>query len=244
LSIIKILKMILNYTYYPILVSLGLNDFKEKIKRVTNLTESINFVFTYSYGLKIRGLNLNIRPIQIVDEIKHLMEVIEERNPKVICEIGTAAGGTLFLTTRVAQRDAKIISIDMPFGNYGYGYPPSKIPIYKSFAIENQNLFFIRADSHFSSTISKVEAIIDGLKIDYLFIDGDHSYDGVKTDFDMYSKLVKRGGIIAFHDIVPGLTSKVGGVSKFWGEIKQHYSHKEIVKDWKQGMAGIGILFI
>jgi predicted O-methyltransferase YrrM len=40
-------------------------------------------------------------------------------------------------------------------------------------------------------------------KVDFLFIDADHSYEGVKKDFEMYSPLVRKGGIIAFHDIIP-----------------------------------------
>jgi hypothetical protein len=40
----------------------------------------------------------------------------------------------------------------------------------------------------------------EGVEIDYLHIDADHSYEGVKKDFDMYSKLVKKSGIITLHD--------------------------------------------
>ena len=37
--------------------------------------------------------------------------------------------------------------------------------------------------------------------IDLLFIDGDHSYEGVKADILNWSVFIKEGGIIAFHDI-------------------------------------------
>lgn len=37
-------------------------------------------------------------------------------------------------------------------------------------------------------------------KIDFLFIDGDHSYDGCKSDWDLYHKFLGSGSIIAFHD--------------------------------------------
>jgi len=37
-------------------------------------------------------------------------------------------------------------------------------------------------------------------KIDLLFIDGDHRYEGVLRDFTMWSPLIKPGGFIAFHD--------------------------------------------
>jgi hypothetical protein len=38
------------------------------------------------------------------------------------------------------------------------------------------------------------------MKIDYLHIDGDHSYNGVKNDFDLYSTIMSENGIITIHD--------------------------------------------
>lgn len=38
------------------------------------------------------------------------------------------------------------------------------------------------------------------IKIDVLFIDGDHSYEGVKKDFELYSKILNEKGIIILHD--------------------------------------------
>jgi hypothetical protein len=38
------------------------------------------------------------------------------------------------------------------------------------------------------------------IHIDVLFIDGDHSYNGVKTDFELYSKLLTKNGVIFIHD--------------------------------------------
>ena len=40
----------------------------------------------------------------------------------------------------------------------------------------------------------------EDLKIDYLHIDADHSYEGVKKDFDLYSKIISDRGIITIHD--------------------------------------------
>ena len=39
------------------------------------------------------------------------------------------------------------------------------------------------------------------IKIDYLHIDGDHSYEGVKKDFELYSTIISENGIITIHDI-------------------------------------------
>jgi hypothetical protein len=42
--------------------------------------------------------------------------------------------------------------------------------------------------------------VLQDIKIDFLFIDGDHSYDGVKKDFDLYSKIMSDNGVIVLHD--------------------------------------------
>jgi len=36
--------------------------------------------------------------------------------------------------------------------------------------------------------------------IDMIFIDGDHSYQGVKSDWDRYKVFLKTGSVIVFHD--------------------------------------------
>ena len=38
------------------------------------------------------------------------------------------------------------------------------------------------------------------IKIDFLFIDGDHSYEGVKLDFNLYSTILSDNGVIIIHD--------------------------------------------
>jgi len=79
--------------------------------------------------------------------------------------------------------------------------------------------------------------------LDFLFIDGDHSYEGVKKDFEMYSPLVKKEGIIAFHDIAPnGISELTGGVPRFWKEIEKKNCHQEIINNQNQEGFGIGVL--
>ena len=42
--------------------------------------------------------------------------------------------------------------------------------------------------------------VLQDIKIDLLFIDGDHSYEGVKKDFDLYSQILSDNGMIILHD--------------------------------------------
>ena len=193
-------------------------------------------------------LSILYAPMQVRWEIERLLNVLGELRPRYVLEIGTARGGTLFLWTRVASNDALIISVDLPGGPFGGGYPLLKGLAYKFFARNNQKIVLIRGNSHSEDTLIKVKRLLSGRKLDFLFIDGDHTYEGVKKDFEMYSSLVKKNGIVAFHDIVPHdlryESHRSVGVHKFWNEIKHKYNYIEIVWNWNQGWAGIGAVYI
>ena len=185
-------------------------------------------------------LGINIRPFQVKEEIANLLQVLESVRPKVILEIGTACGGTLFLFSRVASVDGTIISVDLQEGFF----PNWKTSFYRLFPENGQKLYLLKANSHDVNTIQLIEKILGNFDIDFLFIDGDHSYEGVKKDFEMYSPLVRSGGIIALHDIVPGPPEYVGGVPKFWKEVKRKFNHMEFVSNKKQQCFGIGLLYV
>jgi predicted O-methyltransferase YrrM len=92
--------------------------------------------------------------------------------------------------------------------------------------------------------LKSVQKILKENSLDFLFIDGDHSYEGVAKDFELYAPLVKKNGLIAFHDIVHGSPENVGGVPIFWKQLKEKHKYKEIVKDWNQGGYGIGVIYV
>lgn len=208
-------------------------------KMLVDIEDALNFCFGNTLFSEF------IKPMQNKEEISALMHYLKDLRPRIILEIGTAKGGTLFLWTFVAINDATIISIDLPGGPFGSGYPILRMPLYKSFARRKQKIILIRGNSHDPRTLNKVKRILSGRQIDFLFIDGDHTYEGVKKDFEMYSPLVRKGGIIAFHDIVPGPAEKVGGVPRFWKELKSIMGTDKImefVRDWNQGAGGIGLI--
>ncbi|MFA4983514.1 MAG: class I SAM-dependent methyltransferase [Candidatus Micrarchaeia archaeon] len=188
------------------------------------------------------GFATLLRPSQIKEEFLGLLKLAGKARPKVIVEIGTNRGGTLFLLSRMAPDDATLISIDLPGGKYGGGYPKWKVPIFRSFARKKQRIMLIEGNSHEKGTLERLRGMLCGREIDFLFIDGDHTYGGVKKDFEIYSPLVRKGGMVAFHDIVAHPPAAGCNVNRFWNEAKRRYAHEEIVEDWKQMEYGIGVL--
>jgi predicted O-methyltransferase YrrM len=195
---------------------------------------SVDYITTRCYSL--------IQSIQVRSEILNLLSVIRIQKPKTILEIGTAMGGTLFLLARNAPAGCQIISVDLPNGPFGGGYPEWKILLYESFALPNQTMLLLRYDSHSKITHRMVE-VATPHGIDFLFIDGDHTYEGVKKDFEMYSPLVNPGGIIAFHDITKHPKETGCDVHRFWNEVKQKYQHEEFIENPNQIGYGIGVLY-
>ncbi len=206
-----------------------------KSQRVTDISDLFDFA-TQCFSV--------IKPLQLREEILPFLELLKNRRPDSVLEIGTFTGGSLFLFTRIASDNAHIISVDLPGGVYGGGYAAWKIPLFKSFASRQQQINLIRANSHLDQTLLQVKSCLDSKAIDFLFIDGDHTYEGVRRDFEMYSPFVSPDGIIALHDIVPALANNGSGVHRFWIEVKKKYRHIEFVRDWKQGSCGIGVLFV
>jgi predicted O-methyltransferase YrrM len=209
-----------------------------KLKRGMSKCCSIEDYVNISFKRNFPFRGWSIRPLQIKEEITELLKIVGKRKPRSVLETGTSRGGTLFLFSRVASSDATLITIDL------LGYARWRLPLYKSFASTGQKLCILRMDSHKETTLNVIQKILSGHPLDLLFIDGDHTYEGVKKDFEMYHKLVRSGGIIAFHDIVPGLPKSVGGVPKFWDEIKRNFHYTEHVKNWKQGGCGIGVIYV
>jgi predicted O-methyltransferase YrrM len=60
------------------------------------------------------------------------------------------------------------------------------------------------------------DRFLPGFELDILFIDGYHSYNQCKLDYELYSPLVRKGGYIIFHD-----STIISGVKKFTAELSR-----------------------
>lgn len=182
--------------------------------------------------------------VQKPAELAPLIGILAVRRPARVLEIGTFGGGTLWAWCKIAADDATIVSVDLPGGPFGDGGYDAQV--LRAFAGDRQTLRLIQGDSHAGGTREKVARALGG-PIDFLFIDGDHSLDGVSRDFAMYSPLVRDGGLVALHDITPGPPEYVGGVPSFWREL-DCLGKQEIVDElglgggFMEGGFGIGFL--
>lgn len=203
---------------------------RRRRRRARTIEDVVDTAFEWEFG----GITLG--PQQVRSELVTLGELVAKRAPRVLLEIGAARGATVFVFTTVAPAGATLVTMDI-------GSAAWRSLFYASFAVRGQKVRLVRGDSHDPATYERARELLDGKPVDFLFIDGDHSYEGVKRDFELYSPLVRRPGAVALHDIVPGPAELVGGVPRFWQELKQRgLPAAEIVESWDQGGFGIGVV--
>jgi len=190
------------------------------------------------------ALGAGIRPMQDEAELAGLIEQVGSRQPRTVLEIGTARGGTLLLLCRFAAPDATIVSVDLPYGRNGGGYPVWKEAHYRGFTGPGQTLHLLRADSHSPDTVRRVSELLGGRPVDFMLIDADHSYEGVRQDYYNYRPLLAEGGLLALHDILPNDIDPSIDVNRFWQELESDpdVRTEKIVTNPDQGMYGIGLV--
>ena len=161
------IKNLLNLLLLPLYISL-INKSK---KYIDDIRSTVNFVFSFNL--------LGIFFIQQSQyEVYNLLQVLVQQRPKILLEIGSASGGTLFLFCHIASEDATLISLDMDNVLW-------KKLLFKYFSLGKQKIVVIKGDSHNPKIFNDIKKILGNCKIDFLFHDADHSYEGVKKDFEL-----------------------------------------------------------
>jgi len=142
-------------------------------------------------------------------ELFSLSDQIKSPNP-IICEIGTWKGkSTYVFASAIKNKHGKVYAID-PFNGDGDGASKD------TYQEEVKKMGLTLLDN-FNNTIARyglsnhIEVLpmlseyarqkFSESKIDLLFIDGNHEYESVKKDFDLWTSLIVPEGIIVLHDV-------------------------------------------
>ena len=131
-------------------------------------------------------------------------------------EIGVHNGTSMSFVVHQPRQLTYCIGVDL-FENTIPPYIGDKLSSIKSYNnIMNNNISkspitLITGNSFDSTTVDSVANKLNNVQLDVLFIDGLHSYDGIKNDFETYTTFVKKGGYI----IIDDYTSKYHGIIKY-----------------------------
>jgi hypothetical protein len=140
-------------------------------------------------------------------EGESLQEIISEVRPKVSLEIGLAYGiASLYMCEALAKVQAERHIIIDPFqhqGSEGTGFP-FQHGGWKGIGFLNlkragyEKMIELHEAPSFQ-VLPKLEA--DGIRIDFAFIDGCHTFDYVMVDFFYIDKILRVGGVVVFDDL-------------------------------------------
>jgi|WetSurMetagenome_2_1015567.scaffolds.fasta_scaffold00204_6 organic radical activating enzyme len=164
-------------------------------------------------------------------------DLIRNVKPKLIVELGTHKGTSFFSfcqAVKDARYDASMYAIDTWTGDEQAGFYDETV--FNDVNKIKEEYYGGLKISLLRKTFDEAVGEFEDNSIDLLHIDGFHSYDAVKHDFDTWFHKVKKDGVILMHDIF--ISRDDYGVYKFWEELKSKYGTIEFHQSY-----GLGVLF-
>ena len=165
-------------------------------------------------------------------------DFIRNFKPRKIVELGVHKGTSFFSFCQAVKDeflDSELNAIDTWKGDHQSGFYEEEVfdlvsdiknECYRDLKINLMRKFFDEALHDFQDE-----------SIDLLHIDGLHTYEAVKHDFETWLPKVKKDGVVFFHDICEKKDDF--GVYKLWEELKEKYSTLEF-----HHSHGLGVCFL
>lgn len=144
---------------------------------------------------------------QYPNQFSKYLCLLQKQSISSYIEIGSRWGGTFILTTEYLKRFnhlEKSVAVDIIHS-----------PV-EEYCASNPETMFMKSNSQ----SQEFKQYMATHHFDLIFIDGDHSYAGVKNDYEISKD---SGKIFVFHDIV---SDPCGGVVYFWNELKEKEKDK------------------
>jgi predicted O-methyltransferase YrrM len=163
---------------------------------------------------------------QTESEFRELLKRFHALTPRSrVLEIGSLGGETLWYWIQGVGMGGTVVSIDwrVPPSDARYSaHKHGQEVLWRQWAVgAGVSFTILNADSRAPQTVEDVRRTVR--QLDFLFIDGGHDYATVMADYANYGPLVRRGGLIALHD-VQGIADVTGA----WNEIRAGKNSQEI----------------
>lgn len=164
--------------------------------------------------------------------------IISEIKPKTVVELGTHYGVSFFAFCEAAEAnspDTFIYAVDTWEGDVQSGkYGENVLKRVKEHWTKNHK----RNSRLIKSKFENALGYFGNGQVDLLHIDGLHTYEAVKNDYETWEEKLNDKSIIMFHDI--NVRENDFGVWRFWDEVKKrnNYMSMELLNGH-----GLGILY-
>jgi len=173
-----------------------------------------------------------------VQHIPFAFYLVEHLKPSTVVELGTHSGNSFFAFCEAVKENdlsAKCYAVDGWVGDAQAGFYQEEV--YESVVRHQQKNY---PDNAVLLRMKFDEAIghFDANSIDLLHIDGLHTYEAVKHDFENWLPKLSGKAVVLLHDTQ--IREKDFGVWKFWDEIKNNYPSFEFLHGCGLGVIAIG----
>jgi len=163
-------------------------------------------------------------------------DLVRNLQPGRIVELGVC-WGTSFFAFCQAVRDAalptELVAVDTWKGDANTG--PLGSEVYAQFEAVRRDHFPDQRIDVRRGSFDEARATVEPGSVDLLHIDGLHTYEAVRHDWEMWADAVGDGGVILFHDIA--VADRGFGVRWLWGELKENGAWAEFDHSY-----GLGVL--
>jgi GT2 family glycosyltransferase len=158
-----------------------------------------------------------------IEHIPFAFWIIEVAKPKMVVELGVHNGSSYFAFCQAIKNlnlNSVIFGVDTWKGDEHAGFYTDET--FNKVAGNNE-AHYLKFSTLLRTTFDEAkDYFIDG-SIELLHIDGFHTYEAVKHDFETWLPKLAENAIVLFHDI--NVRERGFGVFKFWDELKKQYPH-------------------
>src|SRR5262245_41269979 len=157
----------LNFCFWP----LSRREFRSLLQAHPGHTTNELLALTHTY--RGWGWYRKLKPLQVPSEFRRLIELANTVEPRVVLEIGTHKGGTLLVWTRIARE--MVISVDLPGGIHGGGYPAARARLFEEFKRDRPGLelVLLGGDSDADAAKADSASVVRGRMNDIIILDGE-----------------------------------------------------------------------